>query len=369
MTDGNVLKLLVATRGLQPEPVATAALEQVLQSPAAAAALTALAGQVCPALSPAAPLRWHGQVTSETDDSRPDLEGTDSAATRVVLEAKFEAELTAHQRNSTYLDRLPPGQPGLLLYLAPQDRLPVLWPQLLAGPGKQLQVPTVDPAHADALWLAHPLDDGRVLAVTSWATLLERLRQALLGPTDAAARSDLEQLSGLVTWRTRQQWTPVLPGDLPSRAGRQLALLARNLLLEAATQAATPGSRTRNGSSDSGPGRYIPLDTSPGGFTLWVGLWLNKWAEHGRSPLWLQVGPPPGSQLPALREALAQLAEPGGPGLFDGNNTILVPLLLAEGQELGKVTAQLVAQIRRVSDLVRPLLEQQPTTSPHAPLA
>jgi hypothetical protein len=48
VTDGDVLKLLVATRGLQPEPVATAVLEQVLQSAAAAAAaLTALVQGRC----------------------------------------------------------------------------------------------------------------------------------------------------------------------------------------------------------------------------------------------------------------------------------------------------------------------------------
>ncbi len=335
-------------------------------------ALTALAAELCPDLPLQPRLRWHGQVTSEADPSRPDLEGSDGTDTRVVLEAKFDADLTAHQVDSTYLNRLPTGQPGLLLYLAPQDRLPVLWPELLSGPGGQSVAPAPEPTHADAPWLRHEFADGRVLAVIGWPTLIRRLRGALVDPADAAARSDLEQLSGLVSWRTRSQWTPVLPGDLPPRTGRQLTLLVRTLLLEAAVQACPAGARTRSGSADAGPGRYVPLDTTAGGPAVWVGLWLNKWAELGYSPLWLQAWPPPGRQLQALLDALAPLAEAGGPGVFDNGSVALVPLIVPVGKELGEVTGSLVEQISRVTALIKPLLsptvaEAEATPAPTAP--
>ncbi len=80
MSDGTVLRLLVATRGLQPEPVATAALAQILAAPAAASALSALAADMRPGLPVTPALRWSGQVTSETDPGRPDLEGLTARA-------------------------------------------------------------------------------------------------------------------------------------------------------------------------------------------------------------------------------------------------------------------------------------------------
>ena len=73
-------------------------------------------------------LQWAEQVHDESDTARPDLVGADELGARVIIEAKFDAELTRAQRSRVYLDRLVGEAPVLLLFVAPPSRLPSLWP-------------------------------------------------------------------------------------------------------------------------------------------------------------------------------------------------------------------------------------------------
>jgi hypothetical protein len=108
----SVLAGLVASRGLPPEPVATKALLHLLErSSAARQALSDLASRLCPGLP--SELQWAEQVHHASDTARPDLVGSDEIGARVILEAKFDAELTAAQRSTVYLDRLVDDLPGL----------------------------------------------------------------------------------------------------------------------------------------------------------------------------------------------------------------------------------------------------------------
>lgn len=58
-------------------------------------------------------------------------------------------------------------------------------------------------------------EDGHVLAVLSWESLLNRLSASVGKFGDAAGEAELAQIRGLVEWRTRVGWTPLVPGDLP----------------------------------------------------------------------------------------------------------------------------------------------------------
>lgn len=83
------------------------------------------------ALCPAAVttgLTFVGQVMADGNAARPDIVGQDASGVKLVIEAKFDAELTAAQLDNTYLLRLPTGQAGALLYLVPRDRLAALAP-------------------------------------------------------------------------------------------------------------------------------------------------------------------------------------------------------------------------------------------------
>ncbi|MET9276187.1 hypothetical protein, partial [Kribbella sp. NPDC003557] len=107
-----LLAQVVATRQLQPEPVATDALVHLLgYSRGARAALGNLLSELCPGAS-IGPLTYTGQMVAEADPGRPDIVGEDASSIRIVIEAKFDAELTAAQLGQSYLDRLPVNQPG-----------------------------------------------------------------------------------------------------------------------------------------------------------------------------------------------------------------------------------------------------------------
>ncbi len=186
----SVLAGLVATRALPPEPVATTALLHLLErSVAARQALSDLSARLCPGLP--SHLDWAEQVRDESDTGRPDLVGTDDLGARVIIEAKFDAELTSAQRSRVYLDRLVGEAPGLLLFIAPPSRLPSLWPELLVGPAAVAAPPPPNPDDEKESLLTRQVGT-RVVALVTWSTLLSGLGASI---GDPAERADLDRSS------------------------------------------------------------------------------------------------------------------------------------------------------------------------------
>lgn len=343
-----VLARIVANRGLQPEPVATDALTHVLAtSPAASGALTSLVATLAgdPSITS---LGYSTQVLSSADNGKPDLVGADASGPRLICEAKFDAALTAAQLSTAYLDRLAPGQGGVLLYLVPEERVTALWPKLLAGPGGGAAVET--PAVEGTLSVSARsagLPDGRRLAVISWARLLDLLANGIDLAGDSRARGDLEQLAGLVAWRSRTGWLPTQPGDLTDTTGRQLASISEVVL--SAASAASSG-KVRNGSGDNGPGRWMQ---TPGGRWFWVGVWLKGWDRWGHGPVWVQVGAKSEASFVALTKALAALEHGVGPGRFRlGPKYWGTPLEVPAGLERDDAHASLVTQLTTLAALI-----------------
>lgn len=332
---------LVASRQLQPEPVATDGLVHLLgRSPAGRAVMNELLLDLTTGATTDG-LAFTGQVVAQEDGGRPDIIGSDQSGVRLVIEAKFDAELTPAQLGSTYLDRLQPGAPGALVFLVPQDRIAALWPRVLSGPGGQPKPITVDPALADADMVRHSMTDGRVLAAISWNRLLTALRQAMDAASEIRNMEDLAQIQGLVTWRGRVGWTPVLPGDLPDRAGRQLAPLVDSVLRAAGRVSST---KTRNGSADGGPGRYM---TTPGGWTIWVGVWFPWWSDYGNTPAWAQVRASSAHSVTAIAARFAGRDHVVFPR--PTHSDVLIPLPLPPGAERGELEADLLQQLHAIS--------------------
>jgi hypothetical protein len=327
---------VVASRGLQAEPVATDGLVHLLStSKAARGQVMKLLSQLCPSAT-IEELAFSGQVIDPLQPGRPDVVGRDASGNRLVLEAKFDAELTATQLTTAYLDQLPAGAPGVLLFLVPKDRLPALWSQVLRGPGGQPPQP-LHFALADEEPLTFAMGDGRTLAAISWELLLAQLREALMASQDVKGLADLSQIEGLTKWRSQAGWTPLLPGDLPLRSGRQLSALIP-AVLDAAGACTKP--KTRNGSGDGGPGRWVTTD---GGWSFWVGIWFDHWARYEASPVWAQVIPTPQWSADSIASALE------GAGIRcmrrASTSDVLVPLLLRTGAELGQIKADIVTQL------------------------
>ena len=283
MTDLGLLATVVASRGLQPEPVATDALVHLCNTFAPAeAVMSGLladlgAGEV-------SGLSFTGQDIDPTTQGRPDLIGSDTAGVRMVLEAKFDAELTAAQTGGAYVGRLTSGTPGALVFLVPRDRMRNVWHTVSQTPGAATEPADLSDADIDTGLANMSLPtEGHTLAVVSWETLLNRMTASFVDAGDQAGAGQLAELTGLVTWRSRTGWNPLVEEDLPQRTGRQLVSLI-DMIKTAATRVSKK--KIRNGTADGGPGRYL---RTPANKSLWVGVWFGWWDHYGPGPVWAQA--------------------------------------------------------------------------------
>ena len=163
----NLLATIVASRQLPPEPVATDALVHLFSnSEAAAEAVTNLLIELCPDTETDG-LQFTGQDLDPELPGRPDVVAADTQGTRLVLEAKFDAELTKAQLSTAYLERLSAGLPGALVFLVPADRLESVWMQVARGPGGVASPVPPTGQQADAGLVGMSLAQGHTLAVIS----------------------------------------------------------------------------------------------------------------------------------------------------------------------------------------------------------
>jgi hypothetical protein len=329
----SLLASLVWEGGYPPEPVATRSLLYLLNLRGGTrAALQRWCGQLCPDLP--TDLRWSGEVRVATDAARPDLVGEDDLGARVVLEAKFDAHLTQAQVDETYLSRLLPGRPGLLVFLAPVDRLDKLRRELRG---------ILDAAEVVA-GSSHRFDlrDGRHVALVSWSELLDRA-----GAEDASAAegADLRQLRGLVAQQVGHGWVPRGVRDLDQRTGRQLAGLL-GVAVDVLTNLSgdkTTQFRGSQGNADRSNGRWI---TGPDGLTVWLGMWPGQWARVGLSPMWVSADVQPRLTPDRLAAAFDDFRDV--PGVWPSTKGLSVPLLIEVGAELPDVVASAEALVRRM---------------------
>lgn len=222
---------------------------------------------------------------SALDGTRPDLVGVDEDdAERVLIEAKFWAELTPRQPHA-YLDRLPDDGPAVLVFLAPEDRILSLWPELRSRTlraGKTL-------SDVDAERKCVSVDGTqRHLLLVSWSGLLDRMSARTRDEQDAEA--DIRQLRGLADFAEEGRFRPIRnPREEFGPDSRHMRDMKR--MIDAATERGIKdGWASRKGLNRTprsyGYGRYLKL----GGRVVWFGIHTGRWEQDGETPLWLDCG-------------------------------------------------------------------------------
>lgn len=228
------------------------------------------------------------------EGERLDLVGFDESETeRVLIEVKFWAGLTDNQPN-TYLSRLPQdGQPSVLLFVAPEQRLVTLWTELcertkkcfVLGPettGEGVRSIVVD-------------GSPRRLMLTSWRRLLDVMASRAGETQDSSARRDILQLAALCERQDTEAFLPINQEELAPAVPRRMLGL-RTLIDDATVRASGLGFSNREepkvvsveglnvAPRSYGYGRYIWI----GGLCCaWFGVHYELWAREKETPLWL----------------------------------------------------------------------------------
>ncbi|MEK7409318.1 MAG: hypothetical protein AAB225_30000 [Acidobacteriota bacterium] len=343
----------------KPENIATSALYHILRNhDCTRKAFLALARSVDERLPEDLSI-----YTQERDQElgQPDLLGRDDAGrTLLAAEMKFWAPLTPNQPVS-YLKLLERDGSGCVLFVAPAERVAVLFEQLKeACRTAGLAIENETPFRCRI--------GQQVLGVLKLSDTLERMRQAAKQAGDEEAVSDVYQLQSLCRRYEEEAFLPLRPEELtdldfPRR------LLAMSGLVDKVVRAGQAQGLWRSLS--------VRSDYSSRGAAVYVGPWLGyfafnvaMWRRRKVSPFWLstKLDWPENRKLSAEeRNKIRQALHAVNGHLFVETEGLFAPLLLRPGVEEELVIEHLLSQIRRLcDDLVRLgfSLETPPASAP-----
>jgi hypothetical protein len=352
---------LVARFKAPPENLATEALCYVLRnSRTARLAFITHLSEFAPDLPEDLVFRTQA---ADDDNAIPDLVGIDQAGRPLVIgEAKFWAGLTDHQP-STYLKRLVPDYPGVLVFVAPEARFQTLWPELLrrCADARTLQRgPESQKEH-----FCFRLNQHHSLAMTSWRALVGALDARLAATGEEDIRADLHQLAGLCERMDVDAFLPIRSEEFSPLIGKrvlQYCDLVSDVVANLGSDGVVNSKGLRTTATAGRWGRYIRLR---GNGCLFY-FFAHAWANYRETPLWLRVKDHNWQTTADLRTALLPLErEVPSRLVIDPDGRLLVPLFLPTGVDRDAVISEIATQIRQVAVLLpdhssEPAPEQTP---------
>ena len=271
------------------------------------------------------------------DGTRPDLVGMDeNNAERVLIEAKFGADLTPRQPNA-YLDRLPAETNSVLLFVVPKERVRYLWPELrsrILSAGN-----TADELDGERKCIRIG-DTARHLILVSWTGLLDRMSSKAREAGELEIESDIQQLRGLAAYAETGTVSPFRhSGEDYGPESRRMQDL-KHLIDTATDRAVRAGWADRKGLNRTprtyGYGRYMRLS----GTIVWFGINRRLWEEDGVTPLWVEPYPPKGTPVADLWE----------PTDLHGPNKTWIPITILPDTEFNKLLDDVVSQLKAISE-------------------
>ena len=352
---------LVTRFAAHPENLATEALSYILRnSRTARLAFLQHLSEFGPHLPES--LAFRTQAAGD-DNAIPDLIGADETGRQLVIaEAKFWAGLTDNQP-LTYLKRLPPDHPGLVIFVAPQARFQTLWPELLRRCDDAGVVQRQGALEQDRFSLR--VTDSHWLALTSWRAVVGVLDGRLAATGEEQVRADLQQLAGLCDRMDSEAFLPIRSEELSPLVGRRIVQYCA-LIDDVVAQLVRNGVANTRGLRTTGtPGRWGRYLRLRGNGCLFY-FFAHAWADYRETPLWLWIKDHNWQTTRELATALLPLERHVPPRLVtDPEGQLLVPLFLPTSAERDAVISNLADQIRTVAELLpdhtsEPASEQAP---------
>ncbi len=331
-----LLAYLVSSFPGNTENIATEALRHIFDN--SDASVEALNDVVQSGVRGAEPItRVESQVIGP-DGTIPDLVGFDeSRKERMLMEVKFWAQLTSNQPKG-YIERLPDGGPAVLIFLAPEERIQSLWPQLQNRVMEAFGGLTEINSERKC---ARVGDTQKYLMVVGWGSLLDSMATRSRDSDESGVETEIRQLRSLARYADAGAMKPIKKGEeFGADSERQQRTYKR--LIDAGTErgitqrwASRKGLRATPRSY--GYGRYIKL----GGGIVWFGVNINRFEETGDTPLWVDTRSLlEGSTLKRVRHKL------GMPDL------LWAPVDLKRDAEYPEMLDGVVNSLKRISDAI-----------------
>ena len=283
--------------------------------------------------------------------TRVDLVGIDEEKVeRVLIEAKFRADLQPTQPTA-YLNRLTGDGATVLLFVVPEDRSQLLWPDL------RNRLSHADMGFSDVDGERRCIRIERTdkhLMVISWGSLLDCMIARSREEQERTIESDIIQLRGLAEYAESEEFRPIREREERFGSDSESARGDRDLrrMIDRVTDhGVNAGWLDRKGLNRTprpyGYGRYVRFPYS--GAEPWFGINYDLYKETGDTPLWLWFGVPSPTRRGCLR-----------PSQFEAVNRALratkpdgwFPLLLKRNVELDQVVDDLIAQFESLVEVI-----------------
>lgn len=221
--------------------------------------------------------------------SIPDMVGfDDERKERVIVEVKFWAGLTDNQPNA-YLNRLPDDGPAVLVFLAPDDRIRSLWPELRGRVERQHSLSLVE-SERKCFRIGVT---RRHLMLVSWTGLLDSMaaRSGDAGEP-AGIGVEIRQLRSLAKYADTGVFKPIGQGEEIGADSERRKRELKRLIDQATERGVEEGWASRKGLRATprpyGFGRYVKLEDR---YEVWFGINIERFEDTGETPLWVHRWP------------------------------------------------------------------------------
>lgn len=265
---------------------------------------------------------------------RPDLVASSGKREVLLVESKFWASLTSHQPNG-YLSLMMKDLPDAknLLFIAPEARQDELWKELCEQAGQEYEV--TGKRTADGVKSAAVGSSGHRLMLTSWDTLLDRLKRNV-----ADKDGDLRQLRGLCA--PAGDATPLPGGDAEDLSAVDHY---KTFFRDAIALAESRGTIDTKGLNYGGPGygRYFHFVNAGGERFAAAYAWVGFNFARAGSPFFLFFLST-GSDA-KVEEVHAQMA-----GELDQHGHVSIPISTTAGYAV--VREEVVGKLKEIRDRI-----------------
>ena len=336
MSDSDTLLAnLVSSFPGNTENIATEALKHIFDR--SNASVEALNDVVRSGMRGAKPITKVKTQVSSPDGTRPDPVGLDyDDRERVLMEVKFRAALTSRQPND-YLKRLPNDGPAVLMFLAPEERIQWLWPELRDRVKEKYGDLTEIDSERKCVRVGNT---QRHLMIVSWGSLLDGMAARTRDDGESGIETEIRQLRSLARYAYTGAINPITQDEKFGADSEDRILLLKQLIDEATERGIAQGWVDRKGLRATprsyGYGRYVRLL----GSVVWFGINIERFEETGDTPLWLN------SQY-SFQPIVTELA-----GKLNLQDSYWVPVVLKRGVEYPAMLDGVVDSLKHIADVI-----------------